>query len=133
MRFDRAGKIRNLGLAVSQMRALGEPGCHEGKRVWSGWASPPGAYAAAVQFFRETLGLEVAFDAGNTVELAAGNDDRIQLFGPATAPSSSTAATAPASSRCPRWTTRIRRAPSWPAAALSCCEWVERGAGIARC
>lgn len=43
---------------------------------------PAEAYAAAVRFFGETLGLEVAFDAGNTVELAAGNGDRIQLFGP---------------------------------------------------
>jgi hypothetical protein len=41
------------------------------------------AYAAAVRFFGEILGLEVAFDAGNAVELAAGNGDRIQLFGPA--------------------------------------------------
>ena len=35
-----------------------------------------------VRFFGETLGLEVAFEAGNTVELTAGNGDRIQLFGP---------------------------------------------------
>jgi catechol 2,3-dioxygenase-like lactoylglutathione lyase family enzyme len=47
--------------------------------VWLG--IPAGAYAAAVRFFGETLGLEVAFDAGNTVELAAGNGGRIQLFG----------------------------------------------------
>ena len=39
---------------------------------------------------------------------------------PATATSSSTAATALASSRCSRWTTWIRRAPSWSAAAPSC-------------
>lgn len=48
--------------------------------VWLG--IPAGDYAAAVRFFGETLGLEVAFDEGNTVELAAGNGDRIQLFGP---------------------------------------------------
>ena len=48
--------------------------------VWLGM--PAGDYAAAVRFFGETLGLEMAFDAGNTVELAAGNGDRIQLFGP---------------------------------------------------
>ena len=36
---DRAGKIRNRGLAVSQMRALREPGCHEGER--SGLAGHP--------------------------------------------------------------------------------------------
>jgi len=35
-----------------------------------------------VRFFGEILGLEVAFDAANTVELTAGNGDRIQLFGP---------------------------------------------------
>ena len=43
---------------------------------------PAGDYAAAVRFFGETLGLEVAFDSGNTVELAAGNGDRIQLLRP---------------------------------------------------
>ena len=48
--------------------------------VWLG--IPAGDYAAAVRFFAQTLGLEVAFDDGNTVELAAGNGDRIQLFGP---------------------------------------------------
>ena len=63
------------------MRALCEPGCHEGEG--SGLAGhPAGDYAAAVRFFGETLGLEVAFDAGNTVELAAGNGYRVQLFGP---------------------------------------------------
>jgi hypothetical protein len=45
------------------------------------WASPPGT-TRPVRFFGETLGLEVAFDAGNTVELTAGNGDRIQLLGP---------------------------------------------------
>ena len=62
------------------MRALGEPGCHERKGL-AGLGIPGGDYAAAVRFFGETLGLDVAFDAGNTVELAAGNGDRIQLFG----------------------------------------------------
>lgn len=50
-------------------------------KVWPGWASPPGT-TRPVRFFGETLGLEVAFDAGNTVELTAGNGDRIRLFGP---------------------------------------------------
>ena len=63
------------------MRALGEPRCHERKGLaWPG--IPGGDYTAAVRFFGKTLGLDVAFDAGNTVELAAGNGDRIQLFGP---------------------------------------------------
>jgi len=48
--------------------------------VWLG--IPVGDYATAVQFFTQTLGLEVAFDEVGTVELSAGNDDRIQLFGP---------------------------------------------------
>ena len=48
--------------------------------VWLG--IPAGDYAAAVRFFGQTLGLEVAFDEGSTVELAAGNGDRIHLFGP---------------------------------------------------
>jgi predicted enzyme related to lactoylglutathione lyase len=75
------GKIRNRGLAVSQMRASGEPGCQERKGLaWLG--IPGGDYAAAVRFFGETVGLEVAFDAGNTVALAARNGDRIQLSGP---------------------------------------------------
>jgi hypothetical protein len=30
-----------------------------------------------VQFFTQTLGLEVAFDEAGTVELSAENDDRI--------------------------------------------------------
>lgn len=48
--------------------------------VWLG--IPAGAYAAAVLFFGETLGLEVTLDAENIVELAAGNGDRIQLLRP---------------------------------------------------
>src|SRR5438046_9587480 len=49
--------------------------------VWLGIAA--GDYATAVQFFTQTLGLEVAFEEAGTVELSAENDDRIQLFGPA--------------------------------------------------
>jgi catechol 2,3-dioxygenase-like lactoylglutathione lyase family enzyme len=37
--------------------------------VWLG--IPAGNYAAAVQFFTQTLGLEVAFDEADTVELPA--------------------------------------------------------------
>jgi len=86
--------------------------------VWLGIAAAD--YPAAVRVLRRDLGLELAFDEGNTVELAAGNGDRIQLFGPGTATSSSAAARTPASSRCSRWTTWIRRAPSRSAAAPSC-------------
>ena len=85
--------------------------------VWLG--IPADDYAAAVRFFGETLGLEVAFDEGNTVKLAAGNGDRIQPFAPATGTSSSAATRVPASSRCSRWMTWTRRAPSWSAAAPS--------------
>jgi predicted enzyme related to lactoylglutathione lyase len=48
--------------------------------VWLG--IPADDYAAAARFFTQTLGLEVAFDQADTMELAAENDDRIQLFGP---------------------------------------------------
>jgi len=48
--------------------------------VWLG--IPADDYAAAVRFFTQTLGLEVAFDEAGTMELSAENDDRIQLFGP---------------------------------------------------
>jgi len=48
--------------------------------VWLG--IPASDYAAAVRFFTQTLGLEVAFEEVGTVELSAENDDRIQLFGP---------------------------------------------------
>jgi predicted enzyme related to lactoylglutathione lyase len=48
--------------------------------VWLG--IPADDYPAAAQFFTQTLGLEVAFDEAGTMELAAANDDRIQLFGP---------------------------------------------------
>jgi hypothetical protein len=46
--------------------------------VWLG--IPAGAYAAAVRFFAQTLGLEVAFNEGNILELAAGNGDGIQAI-----------------------------------------------------
>jgi predicted enzyme related to lactoylglutathione lyase len=61
-----------LGVNLDSMRVKG--------LVWLG--IPAGDYAAAVRFFGTTLGLEVAFDEGNTAELTAGNGDRIQLFGP---------------------------------------------------
>jgi predicted enzyme related to lactoylglutathione lyase len=48
--------------------------------VWLG--IPADDYAGAVRFFTETLGLDVAFDEAGTMELSAGNDDRIQVFGP---------------------------------------------------
>jgi len=48
--------------------------------VWLG--IPADDYAAAVRFFTETLGLEVAFDEAGTTELSAANDDRIHVFGP---------------------------------------------------
>lgn len=48
--------------------------------VWLG--IPAQDYAGAVRFFREVLGLAVAFDAPGTVELSAENGDKIQLFGP---------------------------------------------------
>jgi predicted enzyme related to lactoylglutathione lyase len=63
------------------MRALGEPGCLEGKGLaWLG--IPGGDYAAAVRFFGEPLGLEGPSMLGTPWNLAAGNGDRIQLFGP---------------------------------------------------
>jgi predicted enzyme related to lactoylglutathione lyase len=43
---------------------------------------PADDYASAVRFFTETLGLDVAFDEADTMELSAANDDRIQVFGP---------------------------------------------------
>ena len=46
--------------------------------VWLG--IPAGDYAAAVRFFGQTLGLEVAFDAGEHRGTAAGNGDRIQAI-----------------------------------------------------
>ena len=47
---------------------------------WLG--TPARAYAAAVRFFCETLGLEVAYDAGNTVELAARERRQDPAIGP---------------------------------------------------
>ena len=102
-----------------RMRALCEPGCHEGERSGLACISARRLRGRG-PVLRPDLGLVVAFDEGNAVELAAGNGDRVQLFGPATVTSSSTAATAPASSRCSRSTTWIRRAPSWSAAAPCC-------------
>jgi predicted enzyme related to lactoylglutathione lyase len=48
--------------------------------VWLG--IPADDYAAAFRFFARTLGMDVAFDEGDTVELSAENGDRVQLFGP---------------------------------------------------
>jgi predicted enzyme related to lactoylglutathione lyase len=48
--------------------------------VWLG--IPADDHAAAVGFFTETLGLDVAFDEAGTTEMSAANDDRIQVFGP---------------------------------------------------
>jgi hypothetical protein len=47
--------------------------------VWLG--VPADDYAGATRFFAETLGLDVAFGEAHTMELAAENDDRIQVFG----------------------------------------------------
>jgi predicted enzyme related to lactoylglutathione lyase len=48
--------------------------------VWLG--IPARDYASAARFFRDTLGLAVAFDEPDTMELSVGNGDKIQLFGP---------------------------------------------------
>jgi len=48
--------------------------------VWLGL--PAEDFARASRFFAEVLGLDVAFDESDTIELAADNDDRIQVFGP---------------------------------------------------
>jgi len=48
--------------------------------VWLG--IPADDYARCSRFFTQTLGMEVAFDEANTMELAVGNDDRVQVFGP---------------------------------------------------
>jgi predicted enzyme related to lactoylglutathione lyase len=43
---------------------------------------PADDHASIARFFVETLGLDVAFDEANTTELAAENNDRVQVFGP---------------------------------------------------
>jgi hypothetical protein len=86
--------------------------------VWLGM--PAGAYAAAVRFFGETLGLEVAFDAGNTVELAAGNGDRIQLFGPGHRSFESYRSHGASTIPLLEADDLDQARPNWPAAALSC-------------
>jgi catechol 2,3-dioxygenase-like lactoylglutathione lyase family enzyme len=48
--------------------------------VWLG--IPADDYTASVGFFRDVLGMDVAFDEGNTMELGAANGDKVQLFGP---------------------------------------------------
>jgi len=112
-RFDRAGKIRNRGLAVSQKRALCEPGCHEGER--SGLAGHPRrglcgrsgssarSWAWKLPSMRQT-----------PWNLPPGTATGSSYSAPATATSSSTAATAAAPSRCSRWTTWIRRGRAGP-------------------
>ena len=51
-------------------------------KVLSDWAWPPGPTRPRSDSSAKTLSLETAFDARNIVELAAGNGDGIQLFGP---------------------------------------------------
>jgi catechol 2,3-dioxygenase-like lactoylglutathione lyase family enzyme len=40
------------------------------------------AYPETIRFFRDVLGLPVAFEEQATMELSLPNDDRIQVFGP---------------------------------------------------
>ena len=84
--------------------------------AWLGRASPPET-TRPVRFFGETLDLEVAVDAGNTAELTAGNDERIQLFGPGHRSfefyRSHSASTVPL----PEMDNLDQARPSWPAAA----------------
>ena len=44
--------------------------------------SPPTTDVDVVRFFRQTLGMDVAFDEAGTMELFVDNDDRIQVSGP---------------------------------------------------
>jgi predicted enzyme related to lactoylglutathione lyase len=67
-----AGRVAHLMRSWDVMRVKG--------LVWLG--IPAQDYAGAVRFFREVLGLAVAFDEPDTVELSAENGDKIQLFGP---------------------------------------------------
>jgi hypothetical protein len=62
----------------------------------------------------------VAFDAGNTVETAARNGDRIQLFGPGHGYFEFYRNHGARIVPLLEVDDRIRRAPSWPAAAMSC-------------
>lgn len=48
--------------------------------VWLG--IPADDYGSTIRFFAQTLGLEVAFDEDRTMELAAGNGDKVQVFAP---------------------------------------------------
>jgi catechol 2,3-dioxygenase-like lactoylglutathione lyase family enzyme len=40
------------------------------------------AYSETIQFFRDILGMQVAFEKQATMELSLPNDDRVQVFGP---------------------------------------------------
>ncbi len=48
--------------------------------VWLG--VPTEQYEQTVHFFEQILGLDVAFRETTTVELAAENGDKVQIFGP---------------------------------------------------
>jgi len=48
--------------------------------VWLG--IPADDYAATARFFTGALGMDVAFDEGNTIELSAGNGDRVPAVAP---------------------------------------------------
>jgi catechol 2,3-dioxygenase-like lactoylglutathione lyase family enzyme len=48
--------------------------------VWLG--VPTERYEQTVDFFHHALGMRVAFQEGTTVELAAQNGDKVQIFSP---------------------------------------------------
>lgn len=79
--------------------------------VWLG--IPADDYPAAVQFFTQTLGLAVAFDEADTVELSRKTMTGSSYSAQATAISSFTGAAARASFPCSKWTTLTKHATSW--------------------
>ena len=95
------------------MRALGEPGCHEGER--SGLAGHPrrGLRGRSGSSARPWA-WKLPSMRGTPWNLPPGTATGSSYSAPATATSSSTAATATAPSRCSRWTTWIRRGRAGP-------------------
>lgn len=77
--------------------------------VWLG--IPTEEYASAVRLFAGTLGLELAFEEASTIELSAGNGDKVQLFGQGHRYFDFCGATTRRSFRSSKLTTLMKRAP----------------------
>jgi hypothetical protein len=101
----RDGRLTDLMRVWDEMRVKG--------LVWLG--IPVDDYASAVRLFAESLGLDVAFDEANSMELVRRRTaTRSSCLALATTISGSAGAVAPGWFPYSKWTTLTKRALTWP-------------------